>query len=125
MPLTKEEREFLDAYVYEATHEPFGGPATNDLRRRGICYADLHGLLTGYHRELSNERILPFGKHNSSPPPSPWSNRDEVEHRNRALLEEWARRETDQSFAEDHDGSPGSSSEGAPELPTTDQSQVL
>ncbi len=32
MPLTNDEREFLDAYVYEATHEPFTGPATVDLR---------------------------------------------------------------------------------------------
>jgi hypothetical protein len=64
MPLTKEERSFLDAYVYEATHDPFGGPATDDLRRRGIRY-DLHGVLTGYHRELTTEGILPFGKPNA------------------------------------------------------------
>jgi hypothetical protein len=99
MSLTKEEREFLDAYVYEATHEPFGGPATDDLRRRRIYYADLHGLLTGYHRELCGERILPFGKHTPSPPPSPWANRDEAESRNRALLEEIAQTECKQEIA--------------------------
>ncbi len=60
MPLTKQEREFLDVYVYEATHEPFAGPATDDLRRRHIYYADLHGLLTGYHRELCREGTLPY-----------------------------------------------------------------
>ena len=81
MPLSKEERDFLDAFMYEVTHEPFGGPATTDLRRRQIYYADLHGLLTAYHRELVNERIMPFGKHNPTPPPSPWANRDEVERR--------------------------------------------
>jgi hypothetical protein len=89
MPLTEKEREFLDAYVYEATHEPFGGPATSDLRRRQIHYSDLHGILTGYHRELSAMGILPFGKHNPSPPPSPWATGQEVESRNRALLEEY------------------------------------
>jgi hypothetical protein len=36
----------LDAFVYEATHEPFGGPATADLRRRDIHYADLHSFAT-------------------------------------------------------------------------------
>lgn len=35
MPLTKEEREFLDAYVFEAMHEPFGGPATTDSAGAG------------------------------------------------------------------------------------------
>lgn len=88
MPLTNDERRFLDAYVYEATHEPFGGPATEELRRREIFYADLHGLLTGYHRELTREKILPFGKQNSSPPPSPWANRDDVTRRSRDLLGE-------------------------------------
>ena|ERR1043166_6983108 len=88
MPLTKEEREFLDAYVYEATHEPFSGPATSDLRRCGIYYADLHGLLTGYHREACSDRILPFGKHNPNPAPSQWANLEQAEARNRILLEE-------------------------------------
>ena len=88
MPLTKKEREFLDAFVYEATHEPFGGPATIDLRRRSIYYADLHELLTRYHRELVSQKIMPFGKYNPTPPPSPWANREEVERRSRALIEE-------------------------------------
>jgi hypothetical protein len=90
MPLSKEERDFLDAFVYEATHEPFGGPATTDLRRREIYYADLHGLLTSYHRELVNERTMPFGKYNPSPPPSPWANREELDRRNRVLMQECA-----------------------------------
>lgn len=87
MTLTKEEREFLDAYVFEATHEPFGGPATDDLRRRNIYYANLHGLLMAYHRQLVSEGLMPFGKQEANPPPSPWENRDEAERRSR-LLEE-------------------------------------
>lgn len=85
MPLTQEEREFLDAYVFEATNEPFGGPATNDLRQRGIFYSDLHGLLTGYHRQLSSEKIVPLGKHNPKPPPCPWADREQASRRNQAL----------------------------------------
>ena len=88
MPLTNEERVFLDAYVYEATHEPFGGPATGDLRRREIFYTDLHGLLTSYHREVCSKKILPFGTHNPNPPASPWIDRDQAVQRNRDLLEE-------------------------------------
>jgi hypothetical protein len=103
MPLTREEREFLDAYVYEATHEPFGGPATDDLRRRDIYYADLHGLLTRYHRELCSERTLPFGRHNANPPSSPWAGREQVEHRNRALLEELAGEEAQPPIGGDAD----------------------
>ena len=57
MPLSKEEREFLDAYVYEATHEPFSGPATAELRQLQIFYSDVHGFLTAYHREVSRERL--------------------------------------------------------------------
>jgi|SRR4030095_4346115 hypothetical protein len=91
MPLTNEEREFLDAYVYEATHEPFGGPATNDLRGREIYYADLHGLLTAYHREACAKKASPFGKHNHNPPTSPWADRDEALSRSRVLLKEYTR----------------------------------
>jgi len=94
MPLTKEERDFLDAFAYEATHEPFGGPATDELRRRHIYYADLHGLLTRYHREFLAERTMPFGKPNPTPPPSPWANREQVELRGTALMEECDHRQS-------------------------------
>lgn len=86
MRLTKEEREFLDAYVYEATHEPFGGPATDDLRRRGIYYADLHGMITAYHQEVVREKSTPMGKFSEAPPSSPWATREEAERRNRSLM---------------------------------------
>src|SRR5688572_20366001 len=108
MPLTSQEREFLDAYVYEATHEPFGGPATDDLRGRDIYYADLHGLLTCYHRLLCGEGIMPFGKHNPNPPSSPWANREEAEARNRALTEELAEHERQHPVAAAADGRTGS-----------------
>src|SRR5260370_33555545 len=105
MPLSKEERDFLDAFVYEATHEPFGGPATTDLRRREIYYADLHGLLTSYHRELVNERTMPLGKYNPSPPPSPWANREELDRRNRVLMRECASCHNEAQMAKGSDGS--------------------
>jgi hypothetical protein len=89
MPLSPEERRFLDAYVYEATHgPPFGGPATTDLRQRGVCYTDLSWLLTAYQRELSEEGRPVVGSYNPDPPPSPWQTLEEVEMRNRVLKEE-------------------------------------
>ncbi|MFO0965801.1 MAG: hypothetical protein U0793_09495 [Gemmataceae bacterium] len=91
MPLTKEERAFLDAYVWEATHEPFGGPAASDLRGRDIYYPDLHGLLTAYHREMQNEQAAPFGKRNPCPPACPWRDRGEVDERGRMVMEETSR----------------------------------
>jgi hypothetical protein len=94
MPLTPEERQFLDAYVYEATHgPPFGGPATRDLGRRGITYSDLSWVLTAYQRELSAEGKPAAGICNPEPPPSPWANLEEVKRRNQMLREEWEARD--------------------------------
>ena len=89
MPLTREEREFLDAYVYEATSgPPFGGPATQDLGRRGIWYQDLSWILTAYQRELSAEGAPSIGRHNPQPPPSPWEDLEKVQRRNDVLQSE-------------------------------------
>ncbi|HEX5271824.1 MAG TPA: hypothetical protein VFW33_15105 [Gemmataceae bacterium] len=89
MPLTPEERRFLDAYVYEVTHgPPFGGPATTDLRERGVGYSHLSWVLTAYERELTAEGQPPIGVHNPEPPPSPWHSLEEVKARDEALKEE-------------------------------------
>ena len=89
MPLTKTEREFLNAYVYEATYEPFGGPATSDLHRRGIHYSDLNWILTAFDREVSAQGIPPVGQQNPNPPPSPWTELTHAKLRNQEMREEW------------------------------------
>jgi hypothetical protein len=89
MPLITEERQFLHAYVYEATHEPFGGPATRDLASRGISYSDIHWLLTAYHRTYDLENKWPMGRSDSNPPASPWADLKEAKERNQAMKEEW------------------------------------
>jgi len=89
MPLSGEERVFLDAYVYEATHSPFGGPATDALRKQGIRYTDLSWILTAYQRELSGEGKSVDGTQTSAPLPSPWESLAQVKCRNSALREEW------------------------------------
>jgi hypothetical protein len=89
VPLSLEERQFLDAYVYEATHgPPFGGPATKKLAEKGISYSDLDWLLTAYGRELSSEGIPALGIQNLEPPPSPWETLEDVRLRNEVLKEE-------------------------------------
>jgi hypothetical protein len=89
VPLTREEREFLDAYVYEATHgPPFGGPATADLKERGIYYRDLSWILTAYQRELSARGEIPNGLKNPRPPRSPWHTLEDAKLRNEVLQEE-------------------------------------
>lgn len=89
MPLTQEERRFLDAYVYEATHgPPFGGPATRNLGQRNIWYSDLGWILTSYQRELSAEGRPATGFLDPEPPTIPWEDLDWVKHRSRVLREE-------------------------------------
>jgi hypothetical protein len=89
MPLTTTEREFLNAYIYEVTHEPFGGPATSDLRRRGIHYSDLNWILTAFDREQCAEGIPALGQQHPNPPPSPWPELAHAKRRNQELREEW------------------------------------
>jgi hypothetical protein len=91
MPLTHEEREFLDAYVFEATNgPPFGGPATRILSQNGIHYIDLSWILTAYQRELSAEGKPAAGILNPEPRPSPWEILCRVKERNRVLKMELA-----------------------------------
>jgi len=91
MPLTAEERSFLDAFVYEATHgPPFGGPGTRDLNQRGIWYPDLSWLLTAYQREMSAEGKFPSGTANANPPSCPWEDVEQVKQRNETLRGELA-----------------------------------
>jgi hypothetical protein len=101
MPLTKEERAFLDAYVVEATAgPPFGGPATSDLARRGIFYSDLHWLLTTWDRERCAARRGYPEARNPNPPPSPWESLERVRERGRALKEELESRSSPTTVSE-------------------------
>jgi hypothetical protein len=76
MLLTDREREFLAAFIHEATTDPFKGPATEELHRRNIYYTDLPHLLTAYYRENTDAQVGFGGKPDSMPPPCPWNDRD-------------------------------------------------
>jgi hypothetical protein len=91
MLLTNTEREFLAAFVHEATTDPFNGPATEELHRRDIYYTDLRHLLAAYYREsphnqegLGGQTILPL-------PPCPWADRARASHRDQEVQMELAR----------------------------------
>ena len=86
MPLTEGEREFLAAFIYEATTDPFKGPATEELHRRDIYYTDLSHLMTAYYRDHdSRDPGRRGGEHNPTPPPCPWKDRDAAVRRDRAV----------------------------------------
>ena len=50
--LTHIERNFLAAFIHEATTDPFNGPVTEELHRRNIYFADLSNLMAAYYQEL-------------------------------------------------------------------------
>ncbi len=119
MPLTNEERAFLDAYVYEVTHgPPFGGPATTDLKQSGIHYRDLGWILTAYQREVCARGGIPDGVPNRNPPPNPWQSAAQVKLRNDALKHEWE--PLIQAEAANHKGSRNGPAGSATEPQTTE-----
>lgn len=94
MPLTDHEVDFLAAFIYEATTEPFfSGRATKKLHANGIGYTDLSWLLTACGKEHPATRDgnnLVFGKPDSGPPECPWSNRETALRRVEEIKQEMA-----------------------------------
>ncbi len=75
MLLTDREREFLAAFIYEATTDPFKGPATVELHRRNIFYTDLSHLMTAYYQENPGDQEGFAGQPYLTPSPCPWKDR--------------------------------------------------
>ena len=75
MILTNSEREFLAAFIREATTDPFKGPATEELHRRDIYYTDLSHLLAAYYREGPGDQDGLSSKTVATLPPCPWTDR--------------------------------------------------
>ena len=91
MLLTDHEREFLAAFISEATTDPFQGPATVELHRRNIYYSDLSHLLTAYYQENPADQEGFGGKHNPAPPSCPWKDQDTAIRRDREVEGELGR----------------------------------
>jgi hypothetical protein len=82
MTLTDRERDFLAAFICEATTDPFVGPATDELHRHGIYYSDFRSLMAAYYRERNPDQEGFGGKKNLAPPPCPWPSRETALRRN-------------------------------------------
>src|SRR5437868_2691872 len=76
MLLKDHERDFLAAFIHEATTDPFRGPATEVLHKRGIYYPDITHLMTAYYRENDSDQQGLGGKAYSTPLHCPWPNRE-------------------------------------------------
>jgi hypothetical protein len=83
--LTKREREFLAAFIHEATTDPFKGPATEELHRRDIYYTDLGHLMAAYYRENPGDQEGFGGQSVSTPPACPWQDRDTAVRRDHEI----------------------------------------
>src|SRR5690242_10649759 len=82
MLLTPEEREFLAAFIHEATTDPFKGPATDELHRRDIYYSDLGHLMAAFYREDLGTQQGFGGRQLPVLPSCPWHDRDTATRRN-------------------------------------------
>lgn len=91
MLLIDREREFLAAFIYEATTDPFKGPATDELHRRNIYYTDLSHLLTAYYQEHAGDQEGLGGRRAATPPPCPWQDRDTALQRDHVVEAELVR----------------------------------
>jgi hypothetical protein len=85
MLLTDCERKFLAAFIYEATTDPFKGPATEELHRRNIYYTDLSHLIAAYYRENPVDQDGFGGKNLRAPTPCPWLDRETAVRRDRKV----------------------------------------
>jgi hypothetical protein len=85
MLLTDRERQFLAAFIHEATTDPFKGPATEELHRRDIYYTDLSHLMTAYYRETVGDQEGFGSKYDPVPPPCPWKDRESAIRRDREV----------------------------------------
>ncbi|HUG91657.1 MAG TPA: hypothetical protein VML55_12525 [Planctomycetaceae bacterium] len=81
MLLTNCEREFLAAFIHEATTDPFQGPATEELHWRDIYYTDLPHLLAAYYQESGSGQDDLGGRKVAALPPCPWVDREAATRR--------------------------------------------
>src|SRR5437660_11422108 len=98
MLLTDSERAFLAAFIFEATTDPFKGPATEELHRRNIYYTDLSYLMTAYYRENAGAQEGFGGRYDPTPAACPWQDRDTAVRRDHEVEVELGRA-TNQSIS--------------------------
>ena len=97
MILTTEQINFLDVYCHEGTEPPFGGPATDLMRRIGVHNGDTLNLQWAYLRDRSPTGPV-IGHASQIAPPLPWADREAVLRRDAEIraIREQAQRRSDQ-----------------------------
>ena len=93
MILTRDEIAFLDVYCHEGTEPPYGGPATDALRKIGVGNVDILNLQWAYLREQPPTAPV-IGSASEVAPRLPWANRQVVLRRDadiQAIREETQR----------------------------------
>ena len=89
--LTREEKEFLDVFLHEATTSPFfKGPATKALYAIGVEYRDISYLAWAYEKEVPRTNFE-WGHSAEVAPPLPWATREAVHARNKETQRLWER----------------------------------
>jgi hypothetical protein len=84
MILNRDEIEFLDVYCHEGTEPPFGGPATDLLRRIGVQSGDTLNLQWAYLRDKPPTGPT-IGHSAATVPPLPWPDRQALVRRDEEI----------------------------------------
>ncbi len=87
--LTRQEKEFLDVFLHEATTAPFTGPATKALHAIGAEYSDISYLAWAYHREVPRSSCE-WGHPAHAAPQLPWPTREQAKLRDKEIEHIWA-----------------------------------
>jgi hypothetical protein len=85
MILTKEEKEFLDVLLNEASDTPFGGPAHDALNGMGVRYLEIPHICWAYYQDLPPPKPWPWGHRSEISPPLPWPDRETTLRREEEL----------------------------------------
>src|SRR5438132_10382221 len=87
--LTRQEKEFLDVFLHEATTSPFfRGPATKALYAIGVEYRDISYIAWAYERDVPRTSFE-IGHAADVAPPLPWTTREAVLRRNQEIQRLW------------------------------------
>ena len=86
--LTREETEFLDVFLHEATTSPFTGPATKALHKIGVEYCDISYISWAYNHEVPRTSVE-WGHAADEAPPLPWASRESALRRNKEIQRVW------------------------------------
>jgi hypothetical protein len=91
--LTREEKEFLDVFLHEATTSPFfSGTATKALYAIGVEYRDISYIAWAYDQEVPRTSFE-WGHSADVAPALPWKTQEAVLLRNQEIQRIWEQKQ--------------------------------